>query len=145
MAQIICTRPGGGINPTENVLPVRHGGIFADSIIHRNDAGDQIYSLPNGFFIDTSAANTEKFGDTFGTFDNGFIQFDHNAGTALLQSYAITFDAYAGDITLDVKDGTKFLQIRGAAITAGAAGAASGQFLILKVNGSTYKINLLNV
>lgn len=111
------------VNPTSLIYPVNINGEFEDGMIQQNDVGNYLNTTNEpGFIIDQDNANV-----LFG-YANG-MRFEIDFGNA--QAKIVT-----GDGTLD---------LTGTALTAGSAGGASGQHLVLTVNGVVYKIALLTV
>lgn len=108
---------GGGINPTEDVIPVRRDGHFQDSIIH--DEGTRAYTK----YADTLVGWLLDFG-------NGRYYLGDTGG-------------FQNSTFLVVDDENQQLELSGVTMPA-TAGAASGKFIVLKVNGVNYKLSLLN-
>lgn len=74
------------------------------------------------------------------------IDLNNNAITTASGNIVLnaTTSSGNGDINLKCKNGTGNLVLGGDQIQSATAGAASGQFLVIALNGTTYKIALLN-
>jgi len=116
----IPAAPGITINPTNRRVPRRLSATaFEDSNI--NDSGNQteIYKDSNGNgLVATYASEIVKVGQCLAQNTNTYIEVNNNNGT---------------------------IEFAGNNLVAGAAGAASGKFLIITVSGTPYKVDLLNV
>lgn len=136
---IIYTRPASGSvpNPTSTFLPVNIGGSFVDS----NWTQDAVFN--ESVFIETVDNNATPFGFKYlipaqtvymGDFDNA------------LNGTVITVKDGLGDIDIDagrVNFTTSTVTITGAVLS-GTASGSSGQHLRITINGTIYKIALLN-
>ena len=123
MSSITITNPpipGTTINATNKRVPRRlNATAFEDSNI--NDSGNQteIYRDSNGNgLVATYASEIVKVGQCLAQNTNTYIEVNNNNGT---------------------------IELAGNNLVAGAAGAASGNFLIITVSGTPYKVDLLNV
>jgi hypothetical protein len=156
MAGIIYNTPTANLNPTDGHLPVRIGNQFLDSSFYQQD------NFQNASHINTVDNNGSPYGfkmempsgDVFiGDFDaltnatfmaidnaNGIINFNSNLAISFLcPDPSSVFTVNANSVVI----GTDLVRINGS-VTAGTAGAASGQFLQININGTSYKLNLLN-
>jgi hypothetical protein len=136
---IIYTRPASGSvpNPTTTFLPVNIGGSFVDS----NWTQDGVFNESTS--LETVDNNATPFGFQYritartvwmGDFDNAFD------GTL------ITVKDDLGDIDIDaarVNFTTDTVTITGTVLS-GTASGSSGQHLKITINGTVYKIALLN-
>ena len=116
MAGLLYILPSSAVNPSSRYVPVNNAGIFADSNINN--------------VVDTTL-NTEVNGVQDG------IYLDFNSGRH-----------YIGDGVLNLTMDTtnyefNFVGPAGSILSTGAGGN-SGLHLIINVNGTPYKIGLLN-
>jgi hypothetical protein len=137
MAAITISSPGGAqTNPTDTVLPFNNGGIFGDSMLVQSSA-TKIYSTytagvpsaESGILID-NGIGTYAFGDTDAQF----------AGNRLSITSDGTFNIYSSKLILNA-DNT--IEMNGL-LTAVLAGGNAGLHLKLTINGTKYKIQLLD-
>lgn len=121
MAGIIYTVPGGGgQNPTANFMPLNIGlPTFVDSDIV-NISGSQLYFNPSSGLAG--------------------VYCDFVGKIAKLGNFGAT------DVNITIDSSTQKVDIIGPAgvINSASAGGASGQHLCISVNGTAYKIALLN-
>jgi hypothetical protein len=156
MAGIIYNTGNVSLNPSDRCLPVRIGNQFLDSSIFQN--GDfqnatEVVTVDNvgnpyGFKMEMPSGDV-FIGDfdaltnaTFMAIDNvnGIINFNSNIAISFLCPDPLSvFTINANSVVI----GTNLIRINGS-VTAGAAGAPSGQFLQININGTSYKLNLLN-
>lgn len=157
MAGIIYNVPGAGsVNPNPEFIPVNIGGSFVDSSWTQNN------DFYNTTRVQTVDQNGNGYGFQFlpleqlmavGDFDalgnTTVITVDDSAGLMNFNAN-LGFGFVASDpgsiMSINAANfivGTKSIRLNGT-LTAGSAGAASGQFLLIEVNGTTYKLNLLN-
>lgn len=130
------------LNPTTLFMPVRDGNVFADSLIQQNDQLTQVYTAQNGFFAEPSSY-LAKIGDYDGTHSGTQIIIDDSSGETTINSASVFLNI---ETTLSADfGGSGIIELSGTAIQAASAGAASGKFLVIKLGGVSYKINLLNV
>lgn len=116
MASISITN-NSGLNPTSPYIPYNNGGVFGDSPL-RFDA------LAGG-----------RLASWFGGVQKGILIETNGTLTTI------------GDTGINLKVGSANPNIAATitgSVTSGTSGGASGQHLIITVNGSTYKIALLN-
>jgi len=156
MAGILYNNSSSNLNPTNRHIPVRIGSNFLDSSwTQDNDytnAGtiETVDSVGNPYGFRMNPGNGDVFiGDfdaltnaTFMSLDNtnGIINFNSNLAISFLcPDPSSIFTVNADSVVI----GTNLVRINGS-VTAGAAGAASGQFLVININGTSYKLNLLN-
>jgi len=112
---------GDNINPTPLYVPVNGGGYFSDSNIVDNDSYTQI--VGSGY---------------------NFLYYDRDSNQLTLGGGAVG----ASSIFMDINGGfTTFNTPNGLRINASTAGTAGGTatHLILNVNGTNYKVQLLNL
>jgi len=156
MAGILYNNFSSNLNPTDWHIPVRIGSNFVDSSwTQDNDyanAGtiETVDNVGNPYGFRMNPGNGDVFiGDfdaltnaTFMSLDNtnGIINFNSNLAISFLcPDPSSVFTINANSVVI----GTNLLRINGS-VTAGTAGAASGQFLLININGTSYKLNLLN-
>jgi len=156
MAGILYNNSSSNLNPTNRHIPVRIGSNFLDSSwTQDNDytnAGtiETVDSVGNPYGFRMNPGNGDVFiGDfdaltnaTFMSLDNtnGIINFNSNLAISFIcPDPSSIFTVNADSVVI----GTNLVRINGS-VTAGAAGAASGQFLVININGTSYKLNLLN-
>lgn len=121
MAGIIYSAPAASKNPTANFVPLNLGlPGFSDSDI-LNLSGGYLYFVPNGIL------------------QGLYCDF--------AQKRAQIGDFGAGDINLTVDSLNQFVNFSGpvGVIISNTAGGSSGQHLCISVNGTAYKIALLNI
>jgi hypothetical protein len=155
MAGIIYNSGNVSLNPTDGHLPVRIGNQFVDSSFTQEgdfqnaSVVNTVDNVGNPYGFKMNPASGDVFiGDfdaltnaTFMALDNtnGIINFNSNLAISFLcPDPSSVFTINANSVVI----GTNLLRINGS-VTAGAAGAASGQFLMININGTAYKINLL--
>ena len=130
MAAIVISSPSGAqTNPTDTVLPFNNGGIFGDSMLSQASAnvlGCQI----GGFYIDNNLGNY-LFGDFDGVFTSANIQ--------VLGSGVVSINA-TSKLILNTNESIEMTGL----ITSPTAGGNSGEHLKLTINGTIYKIQLLD-
>lgn len=119
MAGIKITGAGASVNPTNKYLPYNKAGIFSDSML-RMSAANRISGMrgatENGIYIDNNSY-LFKIGDFAGG-QNG---------------YGVSID-----------DTNRFIELRGSALINPSSGGSSGDHLCITVNGTAYKLQLLN-
>ena len=156
MAGIIYNNSGSSLNPTNRHIPVRIGGNFLNSSWTQDN---DFYNATEIITVDT-VGNPYGFklnpltGDVFvGDFDaltnstfmsidnaNGIINFNSNLAVSFLcPDPSSIFTINANSVVI----GANLIRFNGS-LTSGTAGAASGQFLQININGTSYKLNLLN-
>lgn len=116
MAAILLNNQSG-LNPTSPFLPYNGGGVFLDS--------------PLKF----DAASGGRLASWYNNVQKGILI--ENSGTLTT----------IGDNTINVKVGSANLGIAmtiNGFVTSGTSGGASGQHLNVTINGSSYKLALLN-
>lgn len=137
MAAITISSPGGAqTNPTDTVLPFNNGGVFGDSMLVQSSP-TKIYSIysagvpgtESGLLID-NGIGTYAFGDTDAQF----------AATRLNITSDGTFNIYSSKLILNADNQ---IDINGL-VTAVSAGGSAGLHLELTINGTKYKIQLLD-
>lgn len=157
MAGIIYNVPGAGsVNPNPEFIPVNIGGSFVDSSWTQNNDKD------NTTRVQTVDQNGNGYGFQFlpilqkmavGDFDAlgnttlitvddsaGLMNFNANLGFGFVASDPVSImNISAANFIV----GTDLIQFNGT-LTDGSAGTESGLFLLINVNGSSYKLNLLN-
>lgn len=137
MAAITISSPSGGINPTNLRLPFNRGGVFADSLLKQSTPDVITINNPdgeeNGLFIN-NATNQYNFGDYYG----------YQAGNAIiLDSIGNTY-LYQNNLEIYIIQSDGEIKIFNDNITSATAGGSSGQHLKLTINGTKYKLALLN-
>lgn len=134
MAAITISSPGGAqTNPTDTVLPFNNGGVFGDSMLQQLApyimcSIGPASSAPEGIFID-NINGTYQLGDIDAAFTNSY--FSIQGGNILANSSTLTLNA-------DSK-----IELNGL-LTDVSAGGSAGLHLKLTINGTIYKIALLN-
>jgi hypothetical protein len=136
MAAITISSPGGAqTNPTDTVLPFNNGGVFGDSML-KQETSSLLYTTysastaPEGIEID-NGTGSYRFGDIDGNFAGNAIQITPDGNITTNSSILI--------LSADNE-----IQLNGL-ITAVGAGGSAGLHLELTINGTKYKIQLLNV
>ena len=138
MAAIVISQ-SAQINPKSPFVPYNNNGVFSDSMLNQND-GNILFTTLNcgnendstGLLINNDAGQY-SFGDYQGLFHNSFIEIDNNASIKNWTNgdYQIIF-LTDGQIKMD------------GLITSNSAGGSAGLHLELVINGTLYKIALLN-
>lgn len=134
MAAIVISSPGGAqTNPTDTVLPFNNGGVFGDSMLQQLAtyvicSVGPASSAPEGIFID-NANGIYQFGDIDGAFTSSYLSIQ--GGTLTTNSSKLIFNA------------DDQIELNGL-LTDVSAGGGSGLHLKLTINGTIYKIQLLN-
>jgi hypothetical protein len=155
MAGIIYNPPGGAnVNPTSTFIPLNIAGTFIDScLVQDNDNASfqSIKTIDNnandwGLIVAPTSLQVQ-LGD-YQTLGNGTVfTLDDSAADISIFAYnnvRLTTDA-TGTIILNTGPfvlNISSIRINGP-VTAGSAGLPSGQFLMININGTAYKINLL--
>lgn len=138
MAAIVITSSGGGtiINPTDNFVPYKFGSNqFSDSILYQNSIND-LRSIDvntgnaQGIIIDNDNGNYQ-FGDIDGVFTG--------ANITVVPDGTININA-SNKLLLNTNLSIEMTGL----ITAVSAGGSAGLHLELTINGTKYKIALLN-
>lgn len=149
---ITYTKPSGSVNPTSTFLPVNIGGTFENSSIKqdsRYQTATELTTVDNsgssyGFKVDYTN-QVISMGDFNGINFGSAIVIDDLAAVISIASGQIIsmastdINLVAGNFTL----GANFISFNGS-LTSGTASGASGQHLQINVNGTNYKIALLN-
>ncbi len=138
MAAIVITSSGGGtiINPTDNFVPYKFGSNqFSDSLLYQNSINDLRTIDVNtgnaqGIIIDNDNGNYQ-FGDIDGVFAGAFIGVLPNGTVDISAANKLILNTNAS------------IEMNGL-ITAVGAGGNAGLHLELTINGTKYKIQLLN-
>ena len=157
MAGIIYnTGSSGSVNPNPFYLPVNIGGSLLDSSIYQNNDKDnmtRLYTVDQsgnayGLSIQTISQQI-ALGDFDGLASGTAIFIDDAVGLMNLNAN-LGFSLLALDpgswITLSTANfvvTTGLVRFNGS-LTSGTAGAASGLFFQININGTSYKIQLLN-
>lgn len=153
---ITYTKPSGSVNPTSTFLPVNIGGTFENSNIKqdsRYQTATELTTVDNfgnsyGFKVDYTN-QVISMGDFDGiNFGSAIIIDDLSAIINISANLSIgivctdpssVMSLSAGNFIL----GTNLIRFNGS-LTSGTASGASGQHLQINVNGTNYKIALLN-
>lgn len=153
---ITYTKPSGSVNPTSTFLPVNIGGTFENSSIKqdsRYQTATELTTVDNlgnsyGFKVDYPN-QVISMGD-FDYISNGssIIIDDLSAIINISANLAIGIGCTDPSSTLSLyaenfQFGANFIRFNGS-LTSGTASGASGQHLKINVNGTNYKIALLN-
>jgi hypothetical protein len=126
------------LNPTNKFLPIKSNNEFDDSMLCQQST-NVLTSInvntqnTNGISIDNNIGKY-RFGDIEGNFNGQILDITE------LDSLRITAKKY---FILQINDSLPEIRINGS-VTSGSAGGNSGQHLVLKINGTNYKIQLLN-
>jgi hypothetical protein len=137
MAAITITSPGGAqTNPTDTLLPYNNGGVFGDSMLVQSSP-NKIYTsytaggpgAESGLLID-NAIGTYAFGDTDAQFTAARLSITSDGN----------FNIYSSKLILNADNQ---IDINGL-VTAVSAGGSAGLHLKLTINGTKYKIQLLD-
>lgn len=137
MAAITISSPGGAqTNPTDTLLPYNNGGVFADSMLVQNSP-TKLYSsytagvpgVESGLLID-NGIGTYEFGDTDSQFAAARLSITSDGN----------FNIYSSKLRLNADNEI----LLNGLITAVSAGGSAGLHLELTINGTKYKIQLLN-
>jgi hypothetical protein len=108
------------------------GNVTASAVLKINSASGagsiQTFNGSAVVGLNIDLANSSyKIGDFNGTNNNTYFEADDSASTATIHGYNVGLD----------DDGS-------GSLIANSAGSDSGNFLIITINGTPYKINLLN-
>ena len=135
MAAIVISSPGGAqTNPTDTVLPFNNGGVFGDSMLVQQTSS-YLYATytgstaPEGIEID-NGTGLYRFGDIDGGFAGNAIQ--------LLTDGSIITNSSKLQLNVD-----NLIEMNGL-LTSVSAGGSAGLHLKLTINGTKYKIQLLD-
>jgi len=135
MASITISSPSGAqTNPTDTKLPFNLGGVFGDSMLVQNTSS-YLYATytgstaPEGIEID-NGTGTYRLGD----FDGGF------AGNAIQITPDGSIISNSSKLILNVDNS---IEMNGL-LTSVSAGGNAGLHLKLTINGTKYKIQLLD-
>lgn len=134
MAAIVISSPGGAqTNPTDTKLPFNNGGVFGDSMLvqaNNNTLFSNVFGGDvGGFYIDNNSG-TYIFGDVDGTFLQSRILITSEGNMSTNSSKLI----------LNVDN---VIEMNGL-LTDVSAGGSAGLHLKLTINGTKYKIQLLD-
>lgn len=136
MAAITISSPGGSIiNATDNFIPYKFGSNqFSDSLLYQNTINDLRTVDVNtgndqGIIINNNDGNY-TFGDIDGMFTGSYIQILANGNVALNGSKLFL-------------NANSSIEMNGL-ITSVSAGGSAGLHLELTINGTKYKIQLLD-
>jgi hypothetical protein len=119
MAGIKITGSGAKVNPTNKYLPFNSSGIFGDSMLRM------------------SAAN--RLAGMRGPTENG-IYIDNNAYLYKIGDFAVGQNGYG----IIIDDTNRSIELKGIALINPSSSGNSGDHLCITVNGTAYKIQLLN-
>lgn len=127
-----------GLNPTNNFLPIKSNNEFDDSMLCQQSSNvltsiDVVTKDTNGVSINNSTGRYQ-FGD--------FAANIHGQNLDISSGDSVSFKAKKYFI-LGIDDTNPEIRINGS-VTAAAAGLPSGQYLSLRINGTIYKLSLLN-
>jgi hypothetical protein len=137
MAAIVISSPGGAqTNPTNTVIPFNNGGVFGDSMLIQS-IPTKIYTSyssasggpASGLLIDNAIGNY-AFGDTDAQFTASRLDITSDG----------TFNIYSSKLILNADNQ---IDINGL-LTSVSAGGSAGLHLKLTINGTKYKIQLLD-
>lgn len=141
MAAITISSPGGAqINPRSPFVPYNNNGVFSDSMLTQSDDYTFFTALNAGNENDVTGLlinnhlGSYQFGDFQGVLNNSFIEIDWNTGS--IKNW--TSADYEINLLTDGQ-----IKLNGS-ITAASAGGSAGLHLELIINGTLYKIALLN-
>ena len=107
------------INPTNGFLPYNDNNIFQDSILQQT--------------------SPERLTGKTGTTENGVL-IDY-------PNYIYKFGDFGNTLwgtTIVINDVARKIELLGTNLTSGTSGGASGQHLSITINGTGYKLQLLN-
>jgi len=134
MAAITISSPGGAqTNPTDTRLPFNNGGVFGDSTLQQfatyviGSIGPTT-SSPQGMYID-NINGIYQFGDIDGIFTSSYLSI--LGGELTINSSKLIINA------------DNSIELNGL-LTDVSAGGNSGLHLKLTINGTEYKIQLLD-
>jgi len=138
MAAIVISSPGGAqTNPTDSVLPFNNGGVFGDSMLVQYSPTKMYttYSAgtpgaENGLIIDNGNGEYQ-FGDTDAQYTGNRLIINSPDGELAINSSIIILNA-DNQISLN------------GLLTSVSAGDNAGLHLKLTINGTKYKIQLLD-
>jgi len=136
MASITISTPGGSIiNNTDNFLPYKFSSNqFSDSLLYQNTINDlrtvDVNTGNDQGIIINNDVGLYSFGDLDGMFAGSYIQITPDGNVAL------------NGLKIFLNTNTS-IEMNGA-ITATTAGGNAGLHLELTINGTKYKIQLLN-
>jgi len=137
MAAITISSPGGAqTNPTDTLLPYNNGGVFGDSMLVQSSP-TKLYAsytagvpgAESGLLIDNGIGSYE-FGDTDGQFTSARLSISSDGN----------FNIYSSKLILNADNQ---IDINGL-LTSVSAGGSAGLHLKLTINGTKYKIQLLD-
>jgi hypothetical protein len=134
MAAITISSPGGAqTNPTDTVIPFNNGGIFGDSMLQQAapfilTAFNPFSSAGSGILIDNTNG-IYKFGDIDGNFNGSYFSSIANINTISSEVLRLNVD--------------NIIEMNGL-LTDVSAGGSAGLHLKLTINGTKYKIQLLD-
>lgn len=136
MAAIVISSPGGAqTNPTNLILPFNRLGVFEDSSLQQFTANgiqtiDTATGATQGAYINNDTGDYQ-FGDIDGVFTGANIQIASNGNISISATTKLILNTNAS------------IEMSGL-ITSPTAGGSSGEHLELTINGTKYKIQLLN-
>ena len=147
MAAITISSPGGAqTNPTDTKLPFNNGGVFGDSMLKQRNSEslETTFNVnsnvgPQGLRIDNGNAYYQ-FGDIDGAAGNNLINIDSaNNELYIYSSNLLSLNA-SEKIELNADNE---ISLNGL-LTSVSAGGSAGLHLKLLINGTKYKIQLLD-
>lgn len=127
-----------GLNPTNNFLPIKSNNEFDDSMLCQ-----QSLNVLTSIDVNTKNNNGININNTTGRYQFG--DFDgniHGQNLDISNGDAVSLKAKKYFV-LGIDDTSPEIRINGS-VTASAAGLPSGQYLSLRINGTIYKLLLLN-
>lgn len=136
MAAIVISSPGGAqTNPTNLFLPFNRAGVFVDSSLCQFSTNgiqtvDTVTNATQGLFIN-NGTGYYQFGDIDGMFTGANIQIASNGNISISATTKLILNT------------NESIEMSGL-ITSPTAGGSSGEHLELTINGTKYKIQLLN-
>lgn len=138
MASITISSPGGAqTNPTDAKLPFNNGGVFGDSMLVQESPTKLYTNFDTGLGVSTSGFiidNTMfryQFGDMDGYTSNSLLDINSAIGLVKIISSKLSLNADSE------------IELNGL-LTSPTAGGSSGLHLELTINGTKYKIQLLD-
>lgn len=138
MAAITILSPNGGINPTNLRLPFNRSGVFDDSSLDQFTANgiqtiDTATGATQGAYINNDTGNYQ-FGDIDNVFHGSTISIQNSGNVAISQE----------DLTLNMSNISIDPFNLNGNLTTSSVGGSSGLHLKLRINGTKYRIQLLN-
>jgi hypothetical protein len=138
MASIVYTNSNALLNPTTNYLPIKGSNKLEDSMLCQ-----QSTNFLTSINVTTKNTNGISINNNIGRYQLGDIEGNFNGQILDITEFDSLRIVAKKYFILQINDSLPEIRINGS-VTSGSVGVISGQHLVLKINGTNYKIQLFN-